>query len=377
MPKYYLDEVSIPNNMNYRIFNSALENGRLKNNINVQLPEVVINKRRNKGYKSVYQKDYSQLMRNIGLGLYEGLNNAAGYTMMGLSYPFMKAGMNKEYSYKDATEPFNYGTNLDEAPLGHEYDNIINVTSGRSGQRDRLQMLGLVKDPDNGHYYTRNPNYNPKSTQADRDLDEWNQFLGKKANNTVRKYLTWCAENSNPLNGMMGRPTAGDAWTRHGIYGDSVIVVNPNISKKGRRFVRNINSVNTSNADYVEENIDKHNLMTGDIVDLGHPGSGSEYRAWREGDYNRSNSHTGTILRTGPDKRQTYVLHYGGKDKGVVAEPIGNMIGFSLTRDYITGIRRPGTKHHPYVDNNGRITYNKRQEIRHPSLNRNLLAKNK
>ena len=44
MPKYYLDEVPIPNDMNYRIFNSALENGRLKNNINVQLPEVVINK---------------------------------------------------------------------------------------------------------------------------------------------------------------------------------------------------------------------------------------------------------------------------------------------------------------------------------------------
>lgn len=354
----HLEETDIPieyKGMKYNVSPSALRS----NNLTVNLPEVVV--RAKKGYKSVYKKDYTDVAKNVAKYLNSKVNNGIE-TLVESSRPVIAPLLTKQtaQSYKDAIEPFNYDTNPDTAPYGHEYDNIINVANGRTGQRNRLEMLGLVKDPDNGHYYTRNPHYNPKTTQADIDENEWNEFIGKGSDNTVKKYLAWCAENSNPINGMMGRPTAGDAWTRHGIYGDSIILVNPNVSKKGRRFIRNINSVNINNADYVEENIDNHDLKTGDIVDLGHPGSGSEYRAWVEGDHNRANSHTGTILRTGPNKKQTYVLHYGGKSKGVVAEPIGNMIGFSMTRDYITGIRRPGTKYHPYVDNRGKIMYNKK-----------------
>lgn len=113
MPKYYLDEVPIPNDMNYRIFNSALENGRLKNNVNVPpkvtlvdknkvrmssngnfvnnegtiigdsvvLPNITI--RAHKGYKSTYDKDPV----NVG-NITKDIGDLAAYTKAYLNSKF-------------------------------------------------------------------------------------------------------------------------------------------------------------------------------------------------------------------------------------------------------------------------------------------------
>jgi hypothetical protein len=104
----------------------------------------------------------------------------------------------------------------------------------------------------------------------------------------------------------------------------------------------------------VYDEIDKHDLMTGDIVDMYYKGSDYLERAFREGDNNRTNSHTGSILKTGPDKEHTYVVHSTGN--GLKIQPIGELLGSGMFKKfYITGIRRPGTKKHPYLQRGGII----------------------
>jgi hypothetical protein len=104
----------------------------------------------------------------------------------------------------------------------------------------------------------------------------------------------------------------------------------------------------------VYDEIDKHDLMTGDIVDMYYKGSDYLERAFREGDNNRTNSHTGSILKTGPDKEHTYVVHSTGN--GLKIQPIGELLGSGMfKKSYITGIRRPGTKKHPYLQRGGII----------------------
>lgn len=371
MPKdYHLDEVPV-NDMRYNITQSALnKNGTLKSNVAVELPEIVIRGHK-KGYKTVFDNNYLNPLTyynpfpQIRKGIISGGRKAFNAYLDAII---------PEDSYHNATEDFNYETALNKSPYGHERDNVINVHNYIAGQRNRLEMMGMVKDPETGGYFYPNPKYNPKTTTADRDKASWDQFVGNKVDESVYQYLRWCAQNSNLVNRSLGKPTQGDAWTRHGVYGDSAILVNPTVDKKGRMFVRNINSVNRDNAKYVNDNIENVNLQTGDIVDLAHRGSSYESVAWDKGDSNRANSHTGTILRVGPKKSQTYVLHYGGADKGMIAEPIGNLLGASLFKEnYVTGIRRPGTRLNPYTDNYGKIVHNKTKDTNHPRLNRRLL----
>lgn len=237
--------------------------------------------------------------------------------------------------YSKQHEPFNFNVNNGE--YGHEKDNVINVTSGKSGERDFLQMMGLNK-LEEGKYLYKNRN---KSEQDNRE------------------YLKWCAENANLMNRNFKKPTAGNAWTRHGIYGDSAIVVNPNVNKKDYSEIwgLNFNRVNKDNAQYVEDNIDNTKLENGDIVDMAHNGSYGR-KAYIEGEYNRANSHTGTIINRNGN---TYVFHYDGNGK-IKMDPIGDLIGNSIFKPtMITGIRRPGTKEHPYTDEKGNIIYNKKQ----------------
>lgn len=242
-------------------------------------------------------------------------------------------------SYFLATRPFNY----DSTPGSSNRDNIINVANGVVGQRNRLEQLGMTKvvQP-NGEirYYYKNPNYNQQKLDEAGVFDDVSEY---------EQYLRQCAQNANMFNSMVHKPTIGNAWDRHGVYGDSAIVVRPNTDKRNYSELSgiNFNQVNRDNASYVKDNIDKADLKTGDIVDLSHSHSGYSRKAYEKGDYNRANTHTGSILKLGPRKQDTYVLHYQGK--GIEIEPIGNLIGPSIWKaNYITGIRRPGTKKHPY-----------------------------
>jgi hypothetical protein len=83
-------------------------------------------------------------------------------------------------------------------------------------------MLGAVKGID-GIYRFKNPNYDPAK---DTDLQELKADLGF-GNKSDYEFLKWCAENANAFNSAVGKPTAGDAWTRYGIFGDSSIVEAP------------------------------------------------------------------------------------------------------------------------------------------------------
>lgn len=236
-------------------------------------------------------------------------------------------------SYKNATVPYGKG-------LGHERDNIIQIKNGISGQMDRLGMYGAEKGKD-GVYRFRNPNYIP----GDKDIQELKSLFGlEKASDN--EFLKWCAENANRVNSALRKPTAGNAWDRHGIYGDSLIIQSP-VKKKDYRSAKFLAG---DQGRYIADNIDNHDLKTGDIVDMYYRGSSHLSRAFREGDQNRTNSHTGTILKTGPDKEHTYVVHSTGN--GLNVQPIGELLGGGFfDKSYITGIRRPGTKNHPYKRN--------------------------
>lgn len=237
--------------------------------------------------------------------------------------------------YSKQHDPFNFSTT--GGTIGHERDNIINVQNTKAGERDFLQMMGLSKLAE-GKYLYKNRN---------------------KSETDKREYLKWCAENANMMNRNFGKPTAGDAWTRHGVYGDSAIVVNPNVDKRNysETWGLNFNRVNKDNAQYVENNIDNVELQSGDIVDIAKK-SAFERKAYKYGDFNRANSHTGTIINRNGN---TYVFHYDGEGK-IKMDPIGDLIGNSIWNpSMITGIRRPGTKKHPYTDKNGNIVYNKKQ----------------
>lgn len=201
-------------------------------------------------------------------------------------------------------------------------------------------MTKVVQPNGEIRYYYKNPNYNQQKLDEAGVFDDVSEY---------EQYLRQCAQNANMFNSMVHKPTIGNAWDRHGVYGDSAIVVRPNTDKRNYSELSgiNFNQVNRDNASYVKDNIDKADLKTGDIVDLSHSHSGYSREAYEKGDYNRANTHTGSILKLGPRKQDTYVLHYQGK--GIEIEPIGNLIGPSIWKaNYITGIRRPGTKKHPY-----------------------------
>lgn len=245
--------------------------------------------------------------------------------------------MPNEDTYKNAHNKFGEG-------YGHERDNIINVHDGKSGERIRLEMMGFHNV--DGKYKYPNPKYKPSKKQD--EMSELKRELGLESEDQ-RKYLSWCAENGNVISRYYGKPTTGNAWTRHGIYGDSIIVKAPYTKDQYRipKVTLKSRSMLSDQGKYVEDHIDDEGveLQSGDIVDLRYPGSDYTDRAWREGDPNLPNSHTGTIIKTGPKKGNTYVAHYVG---GLQIEPIGDLIGTGIRKVYITGIRRPGTKEHPY-----------------------------
>lgn len=159
-----------------------------------------------------------------------------------------------------------------------------------------------------------------------------------KIKNDKGEVVTQCAETGNLFTRALGVPTTGDAWTRHGVYGDSLIYGEKDHNKWYSRPVNKFfNSVKISD-------IDTNNLKNGDIVDLYNEGSNSNKKAAK----GRGNSHTGTIYKPYGDDTPgpTYILHNVGGSTYI--DPLGGGV-FGNDHLYgIMGIRRPGSKEHPY-----------------------------
>lgn len=125
-----------------------------------------------------------------------------------------------------------------------------------------------------------------------------------------------CAKFANMYSRAVGRPTAGDAWTTRGIFGDSIL------------YNRQLSGLPDSIA---------QNLQNGDIVDLRWDASP---HAKESKQYGRGNSHTGRIFK--PNNIDTYVIHnVSGKIK---IEPLTKFDKYLSRAFYLTQIRRPFSK---------------------------------
>lgn len=157
--------------------------------------------------------------------------------------------------------------------------------------------------------------------------------LVPKGNGTYRIYndrgkqVSNCSETGNLLTRSMGRPTTGHAWTRHGVYGDSVIF--------DRSLLRHawLNRV-------VSGTPDADNLKSGDIVDLNGYTSHYNERASREG---RGNSHTGTVWKPNNNGPAWIIHNINGT---VYMDPLSKFSNIITSPWRISRVSRPGTKEH-------------------------------
>jgi len=148
-----------------------------------------------------------------------------------------------------------------------------------------------------------------------------------------------CAYTANRLSSRFRRPTAGNAWTTQGIYGDSVLVdgYNQGLNIRPPFYVQPlVDAYNRRAADYVKNHISEHNLQNGDIVGMYTTFSPSQKRAYREGLYRRTNTHTGRVVM-GLDGAPFVVHNMHGE---VRVDPLSELLGgFNTTG--ITYISRP------------------------------------
>jgi len=178
----------------------------------------------------------------------------------------------------------------------------------------RLGMLGLTyggEDKNGNTYYT----------------------IRDDKGNVVKE----CAKTGNLLTRAMGRPTTSNAWTRVGVYGDSLITGSdlPHIKNKVLTGIQKL-------AENVAVDDDPQNLQSGDIVDLYSPVSHYNKRATREG---RGNSHTGTIFRPDPEGPAWVIHNVNGK---IYVDPYSKFTSLPDIYWKATRVSRPGTKDHPY-----------------------------
>lgn len=126
------------------------------------------------------------------------------------------------------------------------------------------------------------------------------------------KLIDKCAQTTNALQEMLQKHqnTIGDAWTSHGMYGDSMLVNGykylPKIGKYNK-FMHTAQNLTAAAA--VQSQLNNLDLQTGDVVGLYSANSDYNDRAWNEGTRNRSNSHEGLVFRPSKDKNQTYIIH--------------------------------------------------------------------
>ena len=126
------------------------------------------------------------------------------------------------------------------------------------------------------------------------------------------KLIDRCAQTTNALQEMLQKHqnTIGDAWTSHGMYGDSMLV-------NGYKYLPKIGGYNKFThtaqnllaATAVQSQLNNLDLQTGDVVGLYSANSDYNDKAWSEGTRNRSNSHEGIIFKPNKAKNQTYIIH--------------------------------------------------------------------
>ena len=156
-----------------------------------------------------------------------------------------------------------------------------------------------------------------------------------KIKNDKGEIVSNCSETGNLITRALGVPTTDHAWFRRGVYGDSLIYGSQNHNRIYGRYPGKLIKSLTA------EDINPNNLKSGDFVDLYTEGSGHN----PEAAYGRGNSHTGTIFKpyeNGP----AYIIHNINSD--VYVDPLSK---FGPTHTWgIMGIRRPGSKEHPYYE---------------------------
>lgn len=159
------------------------------------------------------------------------------------------------------------------------------------------------------------------------------------------KMQTRCAYTANRLASRFRKPTAGNAWTTNGIYGDSVLVdgnqYGQSVIGKAAKYLPNWTVAimdlvpNFLAGQDVRSKVGNIKLQTGDIVDIYMPFSPSSKRAANEGRFqNRTSTHTGRIyMKPINGKSVPFIIH--NINGNVIAEPYGNL------SNRITRISRP------------------------------------
>ena len=226
----------------------------------------------------------------------------------GIRTDYLDQETRRRYAHKYRTEDRPYSYKLDTSDNRYQHWGNPSAPTAIS----KLGLFGLISDK--------------------KSYDTWH--LIDNNGNQVKQ----CAKFGNHFNSMVGKPTAGDAWTTKGIYGDSVIYKAP------VQPVKNIGFLNDPILQFNKiTEIDRDKLETGDIVDLYNPSSHYVKRAEREG---RGNSHTGRIYKPNGMEGPTYVIH--NVNGNIKVDPIGKFFRPLHGAWNITRIARPGTSDHPY-----------------------------
>lgn len=205
-------------------------------------------------------------------------------------------------------------------------NNYYNSTKGKTNY-NQMVKLGYIPEEDKEHGYIYHLNQKSRS-ELEKDIPIYNRNDQRYFHRSLSKgdFVKWCSEAANRLNYNLGKPTTGDAWTRKGVYGDSVIWQRPedwNYYTNRRKF----------NAEQLE---------SGDIVDIKYPISEYQYEASA---YGRGNSHTGTIVKN-PDTQEVFIVHNVGGD--IYSQSIRDFMNEQEKEGifgmHITRISRPNPK---------------------------------
>lgn len=212
-------------------------------------------------------------------------------------------------------------------------------------------MMELITYPDGWQEYRHKEDLNGRPVYHSKvgDLGLYDRHIDNdgrvcyKIKNDKGEIVTRCSETGNLINRALGLRTTEDAWDRYGEFGDSIIYGDSNHNRiYGRILNKVISGINPSS-------INPDKLKSGDFVDIMRDTNsltgGETDRLSAQG---RGNTHTGTIFKPYGDAKgyPAYIIHNVGGD--VYVDPLGN---FGPLKTWsIMGIRRPGTKEHPYYE---------------------------
>lgn len=280
----------------YNVFPSAIG----AKNLEVTTPDIVVTADYPKIENQIHNI-YDNIANGIVNGIDGTMNAAIGIptqAILGTGYALHNifGSLNKPHVRTWRDTPNNYidtgYSSLETNPVTGRVEKFPDGEVNRNFKRSVLGDIGLVSGDDGTWRY----------------YDE--------SGNLVKQ----CAKFANKYSSIIGRPTAGDAWTTRGIFGDSIL------------YNRSLFGLPDSTA---------QNLQNGDIVDLIWDKSPSARKAKQ---YGRGNSHTGRIFK--PNKTDTYVIHeVGGKVK---IEPLAKFDKYMSRHFYLNQIRRPFTQKESY-----------------------------